>query len=184
RVGQHLLDGRSAEALELARRPDWSAGGRLRALILCGEWGPDGGAAAEAAAGLLTQEGKGKRETGLPPFALLRMAQLGALGGKPDAARALADAIPDDGLRAWAMGDVIRCASLGGSTAKVEEEAAEAPDDPKKARAGHAWGRLWLARHNARVGDTSAVRRAVDLWPAGTAKPFGLAGIALGQKDR
>jgi hypothetical protein len=183
-VGQHLLDGRSGEALDLARKPGWSPPGRLRALILCGEWGPDGGAAGEAAAGLLAQEGRGKRETGLPPFALLRMAQLAALGGKPDPARALADAIPDEGLRAWAMGEVIRWGSIGGGTAEVGEEAAEAPDDPKKARAGHAWGRLWLARHNTRVGDTSAVRRAVDLWPAGTAKPFGLAGIALGLKDR
>lgn len=183
-VGQALLQDRAAEALELAKRPGWSPAGRLRALVLCAEWGPDAGAAAEAALAAITADGKPKRETGLPPFAVVRLVQLAALAGKPDPARALADTLAEDGLRAWALGDVIRGGSLGGSTAKVEEDAAEAPDDPKKARAGHAWGRLWLARHNTRAtGDAADVRRKVDLSPA-WAKPFGLAGIALGLKDR
>ncbi|MBX9623507.1 MAG: zinc-ribbon domain-containing protein [Gemmataceae bacterium] len=174
-VGLLLVQGQTGEALDLARKPGGSAGGRLRALALCGEWGADPGAVAEAAAGVVEREPKGAA----PPYVLLRLAQAAAAGGKADQAKALADAIPDEGLRAWARAEVVRA-----GTGRAEEDAVEAPDDPKKVWAGHAWGRLWVARRNAKEsGDGAAGRRAVDQWPAAV-KPFGLAGIALGLKDR
>lgn len=177
-IGHLLLTDRAAEALEVARRADATPGGRLRGLILYAEWGPDPGAAAEAAAGFV------KKDAGAPPFAVLRMVQLAAAAGKADAARALAEAIADEGLRAWARGEVIRCGSTPSASARAEDDAAEAKDNPKDARAGQAWGRFWLARHNTRVsGDGGKEGAAVNLWPA-WAKPFGLAGIALGLKDR
>ena len=38
-----------------------------------------------------------------------------------------------------------------------------------KFRAGHAWGRMWIARQNTRVsGDRATEVKAVSAWPSGT----------------
>ena len=62
---------------------------------------------------------------------------------------------------------------------------AEAPADPKDLKIGHARGRLALARHNAKAtGNDPDASATYDGWGAGTLKPFGLAGLALGLQDR
>ena len=60
----------------------------------------------------------------------------------------------------------------------------ELPPDPKKFRAGHAWERLWLARHNTALsGNRDAEAKAASEWPLPLSL-FGKAGVALGLQDQ
>lgn len=185
-VGFYLLKGEADKALDLARRPGGSLGGQLQALALYADWAPDPGPAADLAVSTITNQTKGKKDAPPVPSAVVfRLAQLAAAAGKAEPAKQLADLIPDDGLKAWAKGDAIRLASTSENKTAMEEAALEVPADPKQLRAGHAWGRLWLARHNAKVsGDKGKETKAIANWPKGTLHPFGLAGIALGLQDR
>jgi hypothetical protein len=184
-VGLALLDGRADDAAEAVRRPG-AMPNQLRATVLIGEWSPDPGPALDVALAQVARAVGGKKpDPGSlpPPSLLLRLSQLAAAAGKLDQAKQFADAIPDDGLKAWAKADALRLAAAPG--APLDEAAFEAPDDPAKQRAGHAWGRFWVARHNARLsGDRVKEKKAVDAWPRGTIQPLGLAGIALGLRER
>ena len=54
-----------------------------------------------------------------------------------------------------------------------------------KLRVGHAWGRYWVARHNTKLsGDRAKETTAAKGWPTGTVAPLGLAGVALGWRER
>ena len=184
-VGLALLDGRTDEATEAVRRPG-SLTGQLRAAVLVAEGSADPGPALDVALAQVGRAtGKKQPEPGsLPqPSLLLRLSQLAAAAGKPEQAKQFADAIPDEGLKAWAKADALRLAAAPGTP--LDEAAFEAPDDPAKQRAGHAWGRFWVARHNTRLsGDRTKEKKAVDAWPRGTIAPLGLAGVALGLRER
>jgi hypothetical protein len=180
-TGLHLLQDRPAEALALVGRPGPPTG-QLRALVVYAEWAPDPGPAFPTALGVIAAAAV-KKET-LPQSAVLRLVQLAAEAGKAEDAKALADTITDDGLKSWARADAVRL-RLGprSQEPRVDEGVAELPDTPAKLRVGHAWARLAVARHNARV-ENSRDTKPVDGWPAGTIRPFGLVGIALGVQDR
>lgn len=178
-----LKPDQSSPALELTQKPGGSLGGRLRALQLYAEWSAEPGPAFDAAISSVGMNAKGKKET-VPAVILVRLAQLAAASGRVDQANQLADLIPDDGLKAWARGSAIQFAMASDHKTKLDDAAFEVPADPKLLRAGHAWGRLWQARHNTRVDGASAATKAIASWPKGTIHPFGLAGIALGQHDR
>ncbi|HYH67760.1 MAG TPA: hypothetical protein VD866_23890 [Urbifossiella sp.] len=180
-VGLALLDGRTDDATEAARRPG-ALKSRMQAVVQIGEWTGDPGAALDA---VLSQVAGKKQEPGSapPPSLLLRLSQLAAVAGKADAAKQLAEAIPDEGLRAWAKADALRLGAV--EKTPLDESAFEAPADPARQRAGHGWGRFWVARHNTRVsGDRSKEEKAVRGWPEGTVRALGLAGIALGVRER
>ena len=179
-VCQFLCQDKPAEALALANRPG-DAAVRVRALVLCAEWSADPVQPLEAARAII-----GKGGLAVAPFqgAVFRLAQLAAAANRPDLATALADAIPDEGLRAWAKGEAVRLRMTPENAQPADEAWAEVPGDAKQLRAGHAWGRLWVARQNARVmGDQSKQKKAINTWPS-PVHPFGLAGIALGLQDR
>ncbi|QDU23802.1 hypothetical protein [Urbifossiella limnaea] len=182
-VGLALLDGRGEDAAEAARRTG-PLHARMRAAIQIGEWTGDPGAALDAVMSqVVVPAGKKPPDPAPPPALLLRLSQLAAAAGKADAAKQLADAIPDEGLKAWAKADALRLAAAPSSP--LDESAFEAPVDAAKQRAGHAWGRFWVARHNARLsGDRSKEEKAVKGWPGGAVGPLGLAGIALGLRER
>lgn len=178
-VGKLLLDNQPDDALKLALRRG-GLEGQVRALVLCADWSADPTAALDAAFGLAAANAKRKE---VSPYSVLRLAQIAADKGKHDKARDFAKLIQDDGLEAWARGSAVRL-RVAGSKDKADVEWAELPDDPKKLRAGHEWGRLWVARQNTRAsGDRSAEVKAVAAWPA-AAVPFGKAGVALGLQDR
>lgn len=175
-VGQHLLEGRAAEALALATRPGGTVGGRLRALALCAEWS-DPGPAVSAAREVVEKAGK---DVTLPAGVVHRLVQLAAAGGQADAAQRLADALADEGLRVWAKGDIARL----GPPAAADEAAVPVPENPKELRAAHAWHRLNVARQATRAtGDRAKVKATADGWGK-PLRAFGLAGIGLGLKDR
>ena len=181
-TGLLLLEGKAAEALALANGPGTPAA-RLRALVLCADWAADPAPALDAAFGLLTTKQDGKT-IAASPYAVLRLAQVAAAAGKFDQAKQFADQLADDSLKAWAKGDALRLRLAAVPKEKGEEEWAAVADDPKKLRAGHAWGRLWLARQNARItGDRTAGVKAVIAWPSPIV-PFGKAGVALGIQDQ
>ena len=83
----------------------------------------------------------------------------------------------------WAKADAYRLGLKADSKDPADEAAVEVPNDPAKLRVGHAWGRLWVSRHNTRIA-AKWDKQSIKDWPKGTIHPFGLAGIALGQKER
>jgi hypothetical protein len=182
-VGWHALKGEGEEALALARRagpPEV----QVRALVLCADWLPDPVPALDAAGGILGAAVKSKKDGSVSPYAVLRLAQIAAAAGRPDQAKQFADFLADDGLKAWARGDAVRLRVGLAPKERADEVWAEVPDDAKKYRAGHAWGRFWVARQNTRVsGKRDDEVKAASAWPAALA-PFGKAGVALGLQDR
>ncbi len=181
-VGKMLLDNQSDEALKLAQRPA-SLEGQLRALVLCADWSAEPDAALSVAIGIVAAN-KGKKE--ISPASVFRLAQIAAEKGKHDQAKEFAKLITDDGLRAWANGSAVHLRIAAAPKEKADEAWAEPPpvDKPKEFRAGHAWGRLWVARQNAKVsGDRSGEVKDVSAWPK-VLIPFGKAGVALGLQDR
>ncbi len=85
----------------------------------------------------------------------------------------------------WAKGDAVRYRVTANPKQKSEEAWAELPSTADKLRAGHAWGRFWVARQNAKLsGDWKAEKKVTDGWPLAPIQPFALAGIALGVKDQ
>jgi hypothetical protein len=180
-TGKFLLDNQPDQALELARRGNTSDGpAQLKALVLCAEWMSNPGAALDAAVVVV----KAKERPSLPQSVILRLAQIGFEKGHPQA-KELANTLADEGLKAWAYGDGIRLRVLANPQEKADEGWFEVPNLPEKLRAGHAWGRLWMARQNARLsGDRKAEKKVVAAWSPAPLRAFGLAGIALGLQDR
>lgn len=179
-VGWMLLQGQHDDAVKLANRPG-SVGGRLRALALCADWSPDPTAALVEATGIVTVEAK-RKDSQMPQYVVFRLAQLAAAAGKEPEAKTLTDALADEGLRAWAKGDGVRL-RLAAKPEKAAEALVELPDDVKKYRVGHAWGRLAIARTNAALAKDRGVLKEFTGWPRGTIHPFALAGAALGLQD-
>ncbi|HUR53997.1 MAG TPA: hypothetical protein VMZ71_07690, partial [Gemmataceae bacterium] len=179
-TGHNMLQGQGEEALALAQRAGGAAG-KLRALALCADWSPDPTAALDAAAGIVTNARR-RKEAPLPQYTVLRLAQLAGAAGKTDQAKTLSDALTDEGLKAWAKADGLRM-RLAAKPVKTAEGEVELPDDVKKYRVGHAWGRLAIARANAAVAKDRGVMKEFANWPKGTIYPFALAGVALGLQD-
>ena len=181
-TGKFLLDNQPEQALEMARRGVGSdAPAQIKALVLCAEWMPDPAVALDTAIAIV----KAKEKRKVSPFAVLRLAQIGFEKGKYLQAKELADSLSDDSLKAWAYGDGVRLRVRANANEKAEDGWFEVPSQSDKLRAGHAWGRYWIARQNARLsGDRTAEKRVVDGWSPAPLRPFGLAGIALGLQDR
>jgi DNA-directed RNA polymerase subunit RPC12/RpoP len=178
-TGIALLESRPEDALALATR-EGKPEDKLRSLVLCAEWMPNPAPALEAARSVIDSS-MGKKDVKISPYAILRLAQIAAEKGRFEQANQFAKAIHDEGLRAWAQGEVLRLRLAGAPTEKGDESWMELPEKP---RAGNAWGRLWLARQNTRIsGDKNAQVKIVTGWPA-PLSAFGKAGVALGLQDR
>jgi hypothetical protein len=181
-TGYYILDGKPDDALALAKR-DGKPEAQVRALTLCADWSPEPGPALDTALGVISAN-KARKDVSFSPYAVLRLAQIAAANGRHDLAKQFADLLTDEGAKAWAKGDALRLRLAGAPKDRGEEAWSELPDDPKKLRAGHAFGRLWLARQNTRVsGNRSDEVKAVSAWPAPLV-PFGKAGVALGLQDQ
>jgi hypothetical protein len=183
-TGIAILEDRPDEALALAQR-DGKSEDKLRSLVLCADWMADPSRALDAVRPVLDDAGKRPKDVKLSPYALLRLAQIAAEKGKIEQANEFAKAINDEGLRTWALAEVVRIRLAAAPTAKGDEAWLESlPDKPEKYRAGHAWARLWFARQNARTsGNRDAEVKAVNVWPMPFSW-FGRAGVALGIQDR
>jgi hypothetical protein len=182
-VTQYLLQGKTDEAITLAKQPG-PAPAKLAALALTAEWADSPGVAVEAAHAALPT-GEERRKVSIPDLILMRLAAQAGRANQPDYAEAFARSISSDAYKAWARAEALRHQLAASGERPGEETQAEVPTDPKDVRVGHARGRLALARHNARVtGNDPDASVRYDNWGAGTFRPFGLAGLALGLQDR
>ncbi len=104
---------------------------------------------------------------------------------KIEQANQFANAISDEGLKAWAKGEIVRIRLANAPNDKGEESWLEPlPEKSEKYRVGHAWGRRWLARQNMRItGNKSEQMKTVNGWTAPFSS-FGKAGVAAGLQDR
>lgn len=177
-----LLQKKDAEALELAKRGSQTTS-KVRALALVAEWSANPAEAVAAATDAVTAEvAKKEKASMVPDVLLIRIARQAGRAGQREKADALVAGTKDDGAKAWIKAEALRYALISrGDGPSVEESVTELPADPKEYRVGHGWGRLALARFNARVGD---VPGTYEGWGASTFQPFGLAGMALGRQDR
>jgi len=181
-TGSFLMKGDMEQALALATRgTSADAPSKLRSLALCAEWMPDPARALDSA--VVVVNGRGKQS--LSQAHLIRLVEIGLASGNVQQAKDLATSITDEGLKAWAFGDGIRHRAIASPTQKLDEGLMEAPTVPDKLKAGHFWGRLWIARQNTRLsGDRNAEKGAVAGWSTEVLRRAGLAGIALGLQDR
>jgi hypothetical protein len=183
-VTQYLLQGKADEALALAKKPGGTPAGRLAVLALAAEWA-DNPTEAVSEAHRVLPTGQERRKVSIPDLTLLRLAAQAGRANQPDKIEALVKSISSDAYKAWARAEALRLQLAASGEKPGEEAQAEVPTNPKDARVGHAWGRLALARHNARVtGNDPDASVRYDSWGAGTFRPFGLAGLALGLQDR
>jgi hypothetical protein len=181
-VGNHLLKDEHDEAVKVALRPGDPAS-QLRSLLLCAEWMPSPAAAIEEARKIIGNQ-KGKRDANLPPALIFRLSQIAAASGWADPAREIADSIADEGFRTWARAEALRLRLLLNPREKAEDTSLEIPEDPKRLRVGHVWGKMWVARRNASLThDRNAETKGATSW-SGPIRPFVLAGAALGLQDQ
>jgi hypothetical protein len=177
-----LLRNNPAEAIEVARRPG-RTDSRLRTLAHIAELSTEPAVAVTAAAEVYEADGK-KRQFGEVSDAIfVRLARQAGRANLPERADLFAKACGRDDTRAWARAEAIRGQAETGAPKAVPESAVELPADPREARVGTAWARLWVARASAAAGDARPAA-AFDGWGKGTFRPFGLAGQALGLQDR
>ncbi len=179
-----MLQNKPADAIAVARLPGPpnQTAARLAALALIAEWADNPAEAVQAAQEALPSD---RKKGSIPDMTLVRLAAQAGRANQPDRVEAFAKAIEGDGYRAWARAEGLRQLLAASGERPGEESQAEVPTDPKDARVGHAWGRLVLARHNAKVtGNSPDAAPRYEQWGAGTFKPYGLAGLALGLQDR
>lgn len=181
-VGIALLEGNHEEAMKLAQRTR-TPRDQLKSLVLCCEWMANPAPALEAAQNLI-ESVKGVKDVNLSQSNILRLSQIAASAGLAAQAKAMANSLSDEGLRAWALGDIVHLQMAANAKGKVDANSIERPEDDKKYKLGHMWAVYWMARRNtAESGDHAAERKIMDSWPA-VVQPFGLAGEALGLQDR
>jgi hypothetical protein len=179
-----MLQNKQSDAIAVARLPGPpnQTAARLAALALIAEWADNPAEAVQAAQEALPSD---RKKVSIPDMTLVRLAAQAGRANQPDRVEAFAKAIEGDGYRAWARAEGLRQLLAASGERPGEESQAEVPTDPKDVRVGHAWGRLALARHNAKVtGNTPDAAPRYEQWGAGTFKPYGLAGLALGLQDR
>lgn len=117
------------------------------------------------------------------PWAAIRVCRLLGRAGQFDEAEAVAGTLPDDQTKAWARLEALRGRLDTMKDRKAEDAWLDPVGDPTKLAAA-AKAREALARHNAAAGAGGPYQEVVKKWPAGTVRPFGTAGIVLGQLDR
>ena len=120
---------------------------------------------------------------GVSPWVSVRVCRLLGRLGKFAEAEALAASLPDEQTKAWG-----RLAALQGrleamKNQKGDDTWLEPVGDPTKVAAA-AKAREVMARHNAAAGFGGEYQSVVRKWTPGTVRPFGMAGLVLGQLDR
>ena len=178
-----LLEGKADEAVALARRDGPPVIRNCGQRRCCADWATTRPRRSTAA----WRRPSANEEEGRDDLAVrrsIRLAQIAAAAGRHDQAKQFADLLPDESAKAWAKGDAGRLRIALAPKDKADEGWVEVPTDPKALRAGHAWGRMWVARQNTRLsGKLTPEVTAVTAWPSPLV-PFGKAGVALGLQDR
>jgi predicted negative regulator of RcsB-dependent stress response len=117
------------------------------------------------------------------PWVSIRVCRLLGRAGQFEEAESLAASLPDDQTKAWARLEALRGRLEAAKDKKADDAWLDPIGDPTKLAAA-AKAREAIARHNAAAGFGGDYQGVVKRWPAGTVRPFGMAGIVLGQLDR
>jgi ribosomal protein S27E len=116
------------------------------------------------------------------PWVSVRVCRLLARVGQFDEAESLAASLSDNEAKAWGRLEALRGRLEGMKGQKADDGWLGPIGDPSKSAAA-AKAHEVIARYNAAqgFGDYQGV---VKKWPIGTVRPFGTAGLVLGQLDR
>ena len=176
------------EALEQAKKVGNSPETRLRNLALLAEWSSEPGPIVTAAAEVLASPDVTRKDAGkVSDFTLLRLSAQAGRANLVDKVDAFANKTEKPEAKVLAKAEALHLRlPVSNADKPAEDSLVDVPNDIKDFKAGHAWGRMAIARHNAAIsGDSSAAAvSAYDRWGKGTLRPFGLGGHALGLQDR
>ena len=117
----------------------------------------------------------------ISPWVSIRVCRLLGRTGQFDEAESLAATLPDEQTKAWGRLEALR-GRLESLKEKGNDSWLEPIGDPTKFAAA-AKAREVMARHNAAAGIGGEYQGLVRKWPQGTVRPFGMAGLVLGQLD-
>jgi hypothetical protein len=171
-------------AADEAMRPG-AVSDQFVALSRCAESLDDPAAVVERAWELFQNVRNNRDEFGRVSVATwARFARAAGRAGNEDAIKGFTAAPLNDEGRAHALAEMVRGKLAAAGSQKVDGNSFDFPDDPKKVRLGHLIARAAIARHNGWVTGDAALAKGFDSWPKETAKPFGLAGLALGLQDK
>jgi hypothetical protein len=137
------------------------------------------------ATAVLVEAGKTLREVqgAVSPWVSVRVCRLLGRVGQFDEAEALAASLPDEQTKAWGRLEALRGRLETIKDKKGDDAWLDPIGDPTKLAAA-ARAREVMARHNAAAGFGGEYQDVVKKWPPGTVRPFGMAGLVLGQLDR
>ena len=159
---------------------------RVKALAAAGHAGIEKNPAevtplVEEAAKLLTGEGKGN--PAISPWVGVRVCRLLGKLGKFELGESVAKSLADGQSQGWAQLEVLRgrLAQAKGKKEKADDAWLDAVGNPSNIVAA-AKAREEIARHNAAAGENYSAN--VNLLEKGKVRPFGMAGIVLGNLDR
>jgi tetratricopeptide (TPR) repeat protein len=179
------LQGDFAEAKKIAHATGAETYDLADALILVAKTAVDAGKTSEAGPILDEVAGifKSSAATFLSrrPWQLLRVVELSTQAGKTDTANAVLDLMKGNPVEPWARLQVFRVKLAADPKQKSDYTLIEAIDAN---RLPAALAQAEAARRNTVVGDASYRRLTVEPLAKGTLRPFGYAGIALGEQDR
>jgi hypothetical protein len=176
------IKGNAAAALKAARGVNGVAE-KVKALAAVGQTllpsspGEAGPALTEASKAFKLAQGT------VSPWVGIRVCRLLGRAGQVDEAESLAASLPDEQTKAWGRLEAVRGRLETMKDKKADDAWLEPIGDPTKLAAA-AKAREVIARHNAAAGFGGDYQEVVKKWPPGSVRPFGMAGLVLGQLDR
>lgn len=113
---------------------------------------------------------------------LYRLARVAGDARAADQAEVFAKAIPEEGLRDWALAEAARGRWATKQNA-IPTSDLTLPTEATKLHVGQGWLGYQFARHNAAATRDTTVAKDYDGWAEGRLRPFGYAGLALGLQE-
>lgn len=182
-----LVFNKKLESVKAASTSGGAPTDKVRALLTAAEYAiplddktsvpPEVNEWLETAAQILTGESKNT----VSGWWTIRLSRLFAKMGKPDRANAVAELSTNDQTKAWAKAEALWTKFQAEPNTRGDESMLDNIGDATKLVAA-AKAREILARQNASIDNS--YQRTVNGWTKGTIRPFGIAGLVLGQQDR
>ncbi len=184
------LQGKFDDAKKVAEAPGNFADRRLRAIVAVLSVAFDAKEKPAEITSLLETgkkivDGMDKNARTQSAWLILRLAYYAGRAGRDDWAKDLPKAFSDEALAQWAKWEALqgRLQAKRESQEAVEDLWLEEFPASKRVSTAAVLAHEAIARHNVALGK-SDYRKTVEGWEAGSLRPFGYAGVALGIQDR